>query len=723
MPLPLTSKGKKRALLSGVLLAGIVGAVYMLGNVPFPRADSAERPRAPASVYSEPEVILPRTAPEARAVALIEAGKTDEARRLIETSLPNAQEPSLGRLRYLLAKVTPDIQVARIPLEAIAISTHPLKDWALLRLTERLRAVDPAAAVISAEKLVTVPLFRTRAEQLLALSLYEAGRLDEAEPMLRAIVAESPEKSAAVVYTMPLATILAAKRDLPSQKEALALYRRVITRAPTREEAKLAQSSATALLATMPSPQRIALASLTADESFAEAEALSDAREYTRAATAFGAIAKRFKGDPTIVCDARLGQGKALYSANKREPALTQFEDVARNCPKAEHLTAAHFHAGRTLLRGGKPKEAISHYDIIARDFSSNKLADDALLAAAVAFTDLSDAGSARDRLRQMMQLGTPGDMRADGRFMLAWLERGQRDYTSALATLDQHILEGSGENTEESIGRAAYWRARTLLDLQRRDEAEDAFAKMVEQRPFSYYAQQALARIEEIDHGRATALIRNLRDETDQEDSKVQLRIETLPELKRPEAERAKELLRVAEAGAAVEELDSMGCFASAASDQLYLLCAAMLQEFGAAGPATSLARRRVQHVMNTPPKGPQLALWRVVFPRAYEPLIDQKAKEAEVSPAFVRAIAREESSFNPRAVSPANAYGLIQLIRSTARQHARTTGSTERSRVPQKPRDQPGHRHTLHALALRSLQRQLRPRACCVQRRPRRR
>jgi len=672
MPLPLSSKGKKRAIASGIVLAGLVGAIYMLDDVPFPRADSESRPRAPASVYAEPEVILPRTAPEARAVALIEAGKSDEARRLIESSLPNAQEPSLGRLRYLLAKVTPDIQVARIPLEALANSEHPLKDWARLRLTERLRAVDPAASVTHAEKLVPVPLFRVRAEQQLALSLYEAGRLDEAEPMLRALVAEAPEKSAAIAYTMPLAGILAAKPDLPSQKEALSLYRRVMTRAPTRSEADLARSSAAALLALMPSAQRIALAALTADESFAEAEALTDAREHARSAKAFEAIAKRFKGDPQIVCDAKLGQGKALYAANKRDASLTQFQEVVRMCPKAEHLTAAHYHAGRTLLRSGRPKEAINHYDLIARDFPSHKLTDDALLAAAVAFTDLNDAPSARDRLKQLVQLGTPGDMRADGRFMLAWLERGQRDYSAALATLDQHILEGTGENTEESIGRAAYWRARTLLDLQRRDEAEDAYAKMVEQRPFSYYAQQALARIEEIDHGRATALIRNLRDDSDP-DNKDKLRIAPLPELKRPEAERAKELLRVAEAGPAVEELDSMGCFAQAASDQLYLTCAAMLQEFGAAGPATSLARRRVQHVMSTPPKGPQLALWRVVFPRAYRPLIDDTAKKADVPAAFVRAIAREESSFNPRAVSPANAYGLIQLIRTTAREHAK--------------------------------------------------
>lgn len=668
MPLPLNSKGKSKAFWYGLGLAGLLGGVYWLSSVPFPQAESDAQPRAPASVYSEPADTLPRTSPEARALALIESGKSDEARRFLLAELPQATEPSLGRLRFLLAKVTPDIADAREPLETLANSDHALKHWARLRLTERLRETDPAAAAASASILMAEPLFRERAERLLALSLYESGRPEEAEPLLRALVAESAPGSAALTYAMPLATILAAKPDLASQKEALSLYRRVMTRAPTHGDADLARSAAASVLANMPSPQRIALARLTADEAFAEAEALAGARQYSRAAEAFSAIAKRFRGDRKMECDARLGQGKALYSANKRDKALTMFEDIVRLCPRKEHQTAARYHAGRTQLRRGKYKEAITHYDALARDYPAHRLADDALLASAIAFVDLDDIASARDRLKRLLALGTRGDMRPDARFKLAWIEREQHNLDEALAQLDAHIAEGTGEHAEDIIGRAEYWRARTLQDLERKAEAEDAFAKLVEERPFSYYAQQALARIEEIDHGRATTLIHSLRDD-EKHDRRNPLRIAALPELQSPPAQCAKELLRVDEASAAVEELESLGCFAPAASDELFLLCAAMLQEFGAEGPATTLARRRVKHVMSTPPKGPALALWRVVFPRAYRPLIDNVAHEADVPPAFVRAVAREESSFNPRAVSPANAYGLIQVIRPTAR------------------------------------------------------
>jgi TolA-binding protein len=372
-----------------VTVGGIIGICFGLAGLAS-RQTEAE-PTAPARVFALPEVVLSQPSPEARAMAALAKNKPEDARRALKAELNRATEPSLGRLRYLLAKATPDIVEARPLLEALAASAHPLANWGRLRLTERLRETDPNAAAESAALLMSAPLFRARAEQLMALSLYAAGRPEETEPLLRSLVAEAPERSAAVSVAMPLATILAAKADLESRKYAIAVYRRVITRAPLSDSAEQARIAVQALLAHMPEAQRTALSSLTADEAFAEAEALQNGRDYMRAAERFAAIAQRFKGDPKSVCDARLGQGKALFSANKRNEALTVFEDVARLCPSAEHRASAHFQAGRVLLRRGDPRGAIAHYDAVAREFPSHRLADDALFAAATAFHDLND--------------------------------------------------------------------------------------------------------------------------------------------------------------------------------------------------------------------------------------------------------------------------------------------------------------------------------------------
>jgi len=657
---------------SVVTVGGVIGICFGLAGLASRQTEAAE-PTAPARVFALPEVVLSQPSAEARATAALAQNKPEDARRALKTELNRATEPSLGRLRYLLAKATPDIVEARPLLEALATSAHPLANWGRLRLTERLRETDPNAAAESASLLMTEPLFRARAEQLMALSLYAAGRPEEAEPLLRSLVAEAPEKSAAVSVAMPLAAILGAKADLESRKYAIAVYRRVITRAPLGDSAEQARIAVQQLLAQMPETQRTALSSLTADEAFAEAEALQSGRDYLRAAERFSAIAQRFKGDPKSVCDARLGQGKALFSANKRNEALTVLEDVARLCPSAEHRASAHFQAGRALLRRGDPRGAIAHYDAVAREFPSHRLADDALFAASTAFHDLKDTESERTRLQQLLRLKPAGDLRPDARFALGWLERSESRYQAALEQFDQQLAEGTGERSEDIIGRTEYWRARTLLNLKRTDDAEEAYRALFKSRPLSYYGQQALARLQDLDPPLATNLVAELRDPpAANNDRQPQLRLAKRPELENPEFQRAIELLRVAEPAFAVEELDSMRCFNSSSPDDLYLLCAALLSEFGADAQATTLARKRGTQVMTLPPKGQTIALWRVVYPRAFAGVLDDAAHKSEVPPAFVRAIAREESSFDPNAVSPADAYGLTQLIRPTARTYA---------------------------------------------------
>ena len=65
----------------------------------------------------------------------------------------------------------------------------------------------------------------------------------------------------------------------------------------------------------------------------------------------------------------------------------------------------------------------------------------------------------------------------------------------------------------------------------------------------------------------------------------------------------------------------------------------------------------------------------------RAYLPLrwadhILQAARETGVDPWLIAAVARQESTFNAHARSPANARGVLQLLPSTARLHARKLG-----------------------------------------------
>jgi soluble lytic murein transglycosylase len=62
----------------------------------------------------------------------------------------------------------------------------------------------------------------------------------------------------------------------------------------------------------------------------------------------------------------------------------------------------------------------------------------------------------------------------------------------------------------------------------------------------------------------------------------------------------------------------------------------------------------------------GEELARYR--YPLAYWETVQKVAKESGVDPYLVVSLMRQESLFDPRALSPAAAHGLMQMLHSTA-------------------------------------------------------
>jgi soluble lytic murein transglycosylase-like protein len=96
-----------------------------------------------------------------------------------------------------------------------------------------------------------------------------------------------------------------------------------------------------------------------------------------------------------------------------------------------------------------------------------------------------------------------------------------------------------------------------------------------------------------------------------------------------------------------------------------------------GAAQPPPPAAQSPVKSVVRTDPRSGRLVRSVVAprTPRSAKPslrlneLIDQTAARHEVDPLLVRSVVAVESNFNPYAVSPKGAQGLMQLIPATAR------------------------------------------------------
>lgn len=63
----------------------------------------------------------------------------------------------------------------------------------------------------------------------------------------------------------------------------------------------------------------------------------------------------------------------------------------------------------------------------------------------------------------------------------------------------------------------------------------------------------------------------------------------------------------------------------------------------------------------------------WRLAFPLPYRQSLEQYSRQRSLDPFLVAALIRQESEFNPKAVSPAHARGLTQVLPSTGRQVSR--------------------------------------------------
>ena len=89
--------------------------------------------------------------------------------------------------------------------------------------------------------------------------------------------------------------------------------------------------------------------------------------------------------------------------------------------------------------------------------------------------------------------------------------------------------------------------------------------------------------------------------------------------------------------------------------------------------GPRVSGLPGKKSKFLHTSKSVPRMTLPQVgsgAMPVALAPLIDLVARAYDIDPLLLHAIARVESRHQPGAISPAGAYGLMQVIAPTARQ-----------------------------------------------------
>jgi soluble lytic murein transglycosylase len=418
-----------------------------------------------------------------------------------------------------------------------------------------------------------------------------------------------------------------------------------------------------------------------ADAELERCKQLIATQRYEVAQAALEKLAQRTKSDAELSCRVGFELGRALVYLKQREKSATHMLELASRCTDLELRTWARYYAGQAKLRDADPDGAIAALDALLIEAPSSSLADDALHMQAIAHADSGRAPQQVAVLEQLVARYPSGDMRSDASFTLAMLARERGELSVALTHLDALQKSGLDDGVEGQEGRAAYWYARTLGDLGQRAPALAAYAAIVRRHIQTYYAQHALGRLEQLDPVQARALRAELSAHA------APLSFPYRAELDEGAFAAALELLKVGEPDLALDELLSLHGGAKNRDPELSWLVAAVFNEAGEHEHATRVARplvaallREDQIVRTAADAAAPIArarmLLRIAYPRAFSDVLEQAALEAKVPATLVRAIAREESSFDPEATSPARAYGALQLIVPTARSIAKPLG-----------------------------------------------
>ncbi len=591
----------------------------------------------------------------------------------------------LGRL----ADLAEDYSLSAKAFEQSAGADWPLKGYARYFWARALlRSGDAPATLEVSRTLPETAAYGPANEVLRAEAAIAQNKPELAIPILQRHLQREP-----LPYGWPRAALLLAEQlleraktqksdDINDRLEALRTVRRVsIPWAGSKTGDKAAELEK-AILGSLSAEAFKQHQMLTSEQQRDRLESLVETRNFSDALVVADELKAQLEAKnetySDVGCEALVLKNKALFGTRKYTKAVDGFADVLRFCKDAELRPKALYLAGKYAAIDKRHSQAVRHFRELERDFSKHRLADDARLLRARSHLEMGDEANFTRALSQMADDYPDGDMVLDGVFELALRRIERNDWGGAASVLERGLKLARVEDARrdhEWAGRERYFLARAWIEGGERERGLAEFEALIRERPLSYYMQHAYSRLLKADQARA----RTARAEAIAATLASPFHFQSRPEFQTDAFQRALWLLRQGELEWAQRELSALESVGEAGAEQAPELLWSMALLYNRAGSPTlshRLARGQLTDWLSRWPVGDWEKAWQLAFPRPYRNLVGKAAEKYELPEALIYAVMREESGFDARVVSPADAYGLMQLIKPTAKHYGKKAG-----------------------------------------------
>jgi soluble lytic murein transglycosylase len=570
--------------------------------------------------------------------------------RIAPADAPSGQEARAQKAGQALraaidAQKTGDVDQAAKLFGAIAKEYPVIADYAeLLRATALLEAQQYApavAAVHEAEKSRLPSPLGSDLHHVLGDAQAGLGDDASARKSWQRALSETTDPARQAVLRARIADSLAASGDTGAAAQA---YLELWRDAPITPEGRRAAERLAGLEASLGAPVRQvsdyrARAEVLLNSGYTE-EALADfnwALDHGLEAGARAEVAKQ--------------RGICLFRLRRYEEAEEAFAALA---PDEE----SQVYRGRAAARSGDILRGATELEKFAAA-ASPRWATQARWYAGVLLDGAGETARARENFVAVSQQSTDLSLVPQAFWRLAWSSYRAGDFGDARAWLAR--LEAAAADSA-TRAQARYWNARAAERAGAPDVAQTLYASLVTEFPFTYYGWRAQTRAA-ASQAESAPLVLGPRQLSDADVERPHILLEA-----GLESAAAEEVARLLHRGSGGGQRLSL-------NDRLEL--ADLFARAGDAHRGESLVVDGFGDALAKapPPNGEEP--WRLAWPLAFRAPVEHAVtgKSPDLQP-LVYAIMREESGYQPSAISPVGARGLLQLMPTTGARLAPRAG-----------------------------------------------